>query len=298
MDLEDWHCFMAAARLRSITEAAKELYLAQPTLTKRIKSLERSLGVALFERRGRSVQLTAAGEVLFAEGLTMVPREERLRARLAAAAGGKQGGRLYLAVLGTAGWRCVPAVQKLQAQYKEADIHIEASTQRKALQQLEEGIADVAVALDFGMEFLRDIESRPLYGVGISLVLPENHWFLKEKQKDFGRLRDEPFLLFSSRETPESTAQAREILASWGIPAGGCREVSSLETALLSIAAGLGLAILPDDAAMYAGEGIHFLSIPEKKRAVRVVAAWKKKNYNPLIPVLVRQLDGGMKVRS
>ncbi len=292
MDLEDWRCFMAAARNKSMTLAARELYLAQPTVSKRIKKLEMTLGVALFARVGRSVQLTPAGQVLFAEGLDMVPKEERLLARLKEAAAEKEDGRLFAALLGTAGPRAVSALNELKSAYPAAEIEADVVSQRQALQLLEEGIADVIVALEFGMPLLRRIETKWLYTVGISLVLPENHWFLEEKQKDFTVLQHEPFLVFSPKETPESTRQAKEILASWGIPSDRCREVRSLETALLLITAGQGLAILPDDAIRYTPGNVCFYPIPGKREAVRMMAAWKRDNVNPLVPVFVNLMKG------
>jgi DNA-binding transcriptional LysR family regulator len=56
--------FEAVARLGSVTRAAEELHLAQPTVSMQIKKLAATLEVALFEHRGRCLQLTAGGEAL------------------------------------------------------------------------------------------------------------------------------------------------------------------------------------------------------------------------------------------
>lgn len=56
--------FEAVARLGSVTRAAAELHLAQPTVSLQIKKLAASLGLALFELRGRTLHLTAAGRAL------------------------------------------------------------------------------------------------------------------------------------------------------------------------------------------------------------------------------------------
>jgi len=56
--------FEAVARLGSVTRAAGELYLAQPTVSMQLKKLAATLEVRLFEQRGRCLQLTAGGEAL------------------------------------------------------------------------------------------------------------------------------------------------------------------------------------------------------------------------------------------
>ena len=56
--------FEAVARLGSVTRAAEELHLAQPTVSMQMKKLAATLEVALFEQRGRCLQLTAGGGAL------------------------------------------------------------------------------------------------------------------------------------------------------------------------------------------------------------------------------------------
>ena len=64
MEMHELQAFVAVARYRSFTLAAESLFLTQPAVTRQIASLESKLRTKLFERLGRSVQLTAAGEVL------------------------------------------------------------------------------------------------------------------------------------------------------------------------------------------------------------------------------------------
>src|SRR3970040_3195329 len=65
--------FEAAARHLSFTKAGEELYLTQSAVSRQIKELEEELGVALFQRRHRALQLTEAGKQFYAataQGLT------------------------------------------------------------------------------------------------------------------------------------------------------------------------------------------------------------------------------------
>ena len=84
--------FEAVARLGSVTRAAEELCLAQPTVSMQLKKLAATLEVALFERRGRCLHLSASGQMLRESCLELFEvlgrAEERLAAVQSAAGGG------------------------------------------------------------------------------------------------------------------------------------------------------------------------------------------------------------------
>src|SRR5215469_6412504 len=109
MELRHLRYFVAIAEVRSFTRAAERLWIAQPGLSTQIRRLEAELGVRLFERHARGVDLTAAGTLFL----------ERARATLAAAdAAGSIGSDLNGGVAGTlrlglaapAGWKGTAAL--------------------------------------------------------------------------------------------------------------------------------------------------------------------------------------------
>lgn len=76
--------FEAVARLGSVTRAAEELHLAQPTVSLQLKKLARTLELALFVPQGRRLVLTPAGEALREECAELLALFGRIDARLAA----------------------------------------------------------------------------------------------------------------------------------------------------------------------------------------------------------------------
>src|SRR6267142_6372595 len=101
MDATDLRVFEAVARHGSMNRAAAELHTVQSNVTARIRSLEREVGVALFQRHVRGVSITPAGQ-------RMLPYAARIAklvsdAKLAALDDGPPGGALVLGTLETTG---------------------------------------------------------------------------------------------------------------------------------------------------------------------------------------------------
>ena len=78
-DLGDLRAFVAVAKLGSFRAAAAELHLSQPALSRRIEKLEGALGVRLFDRTTRKVDLTTVGRVQTPTLSVVVEREEKIR---------------------------------------------------------------------------------------------------------------------------------------------------------------------------------------------------------------------------
>lgn len=127
MNLPDLNVFVTAARLGSVTRAARSLSTVQSNVTARIRLLERELGVPLFHRHSRGVTLTQAGAQL-------LPYAERIgqlidEARRAATNGAEPAGRLLVGSLETtAARRLPPLLSAYAAEFPKVDIVLDTGT--------------------------------------------------------------------------------------------------------------------------------------------------------------------------
>ena len=90
MNLYQLETFLAVIRCGSFTKAAEEVHLTQSAVSRQIQDLEKSFGVALFERLGRSISLTPAGEILSREAKKLLREAANLRERLHDHGGGSE----------------------------------------------------------------------------------------------------------------------------------------------------------------------------------------------------------------
>ena len=97
MELYQLRQFAAAARLENMTRAAQELNVAQPAVSKTIRHLENELGVELFERTGKGLRRTEAGDILLRYAQQILQAEEDARREIAESA--QQAGSLCICAL-------------------------------------------------------------------------------------------------------------------------------------------------------------------------------------------------------
>lgn len=90
-DLVDLRLFMAVADVGNLTHGAEKVHLAPSSASHRIRALEEAMGVALFVRKARGVELTRAGEVLLRHVRQVFAGLEQMHADLAPHAGGVRG---------------------------------------------------------------------------------------------------------------------------------------------------------------------------------------------------------------
>jgi LysR family transcriptional regulator, low CO2-responsive transcriptional regulator len=116
--------FLSVARHRSLSRAASELGLGQPTISDRLRSLERELGGTLVRRQGRGVTLTPEGEafVSYAQRTLEVLKQGRETVRAARTG---SGGRVSIAVTVTAGaYLFAPALVAFQREHPDIDVQV------------------------------------------------------------------------------------------------------------------------------------------------------------------------------
>lgn len=116
--------FVAVVDHGGVTRAANALYIAQPSLSQAIRSLERELGVELFDRSGRTMTLTSAGEV-FEDGARKALRDVELAERRVHAVRDLDAGRLRIAATPSLALDPLPAaVAALRKAHPRIQLHI------------------------------------------------------------------------------------------------------------------------------------------------------------------------------
>lgn len=172
--LKQLRAFCTAVQTGSITEAAEQLFLSQPSVSLQIQALERELGVTVFERRGPRIRLTPEGEVLYKLANPLVQGIDHLHETFAAHCGNLETGDLYIAAGETAILYLLPAPLKRFAEdYPGISVHLDNATGPEALGLVRGDKVDFAVGAV--LDKPGDIEFQPIVSYQPTLIAPLGH---------------------------------------------------------------------------------------------------------------------------
>lgn len=173
MDLRQIETFVQVAELGSFTRAAGVLHIAQPALSRQVRALEVELRHSLFERNGRGVTLTPAGQRLLGHGRGILQQVQRAREDLDALRG-EPLGRLALAVPPSVGRvLTAPLVQAFRECFEQATLTMVEGLSTYALDWLVQGRVDLAIVYN----------ASPAPAIDLELVAEEPLYFVSARRR-------------------------------------------------------------------------------------------------------------------
>jgi DNA-binding transcriptional LysR family regulator len=261
MELRHLRYFVAVAEEGHITRAAERLGIQQPPLSHQIRALERELGVQLFRRLPRGVELTEAGRSFIEDARAALARVEHGVKAAKRAARGEQG-HLRLAVPPTAPFH--PFVPQVILAFRDAypmvSLTMEESLRMETLDRLRGGQMDVAF-LRASIAAPEGLVVHPLLEEPMVAALPSGHPLARsgcsqDSALPLRALAGETFIAYARDQGPalyEAMAAAC-LRAGFSLQLG--QEAPRISTALSLVAAGFGVTLVPASMRRMALEGV------------------------------------------
>jgi DNA-binding transcriptional LysR family regulator len=231
--------FEAVARLGSFSGAAKELFVTQPAVSKKIRLLQEEVGLPLLEQIGKRLYLTDAGRLLLGVCSDWLDTWSRFEQSIADLQGLKQG-RLRIAVVTTSKYFMPRVLGPFCERYPGIDVAMEVINRDRLLERLASNEDDLYI-MGVPPNDL-DIDSEPLIANPLVVVAPASHRLAKRGRIRFSELANQVFLM---REQGSGTRIAIErVFAEKQTPLNVKMELGSNEAIKQAVAGGLGLAIM------------------------------------------------------
>ncbi|MFI3272622.1 MAG: selenium metabolism-associated LysR family transcriptional regulator [Pseudomonadota bacterium] len=169
LDYRRLEAFCKVYELRSFSRAGEELFLSQPTISAHVLSLERTLGVTLFDRMGRTVVPTVAGEVLYSHGMRAFATLDTAVSELAALRDDVSG-QLVLGGSTIPANYILPEVMGLYLQHFPAvSPSLEVADTAKIIELVGEG--SISLGVVGATEALADLHFEPIYTDNFAVVV-------------------------------------------------------------------------------------------------------------------------------
>lgn len=316
MDVELRHLryFVAVAEELSFTRAAERLHIAQPPLSTQIRNLERELGVALFDRSRRQVALTDAGELLLEESRRLLTQiEQALSATRTAGVG--EAGRLTIGFIPSASTSTLPGhLRAFRRRHPGVELFLRELPPDELAAQLHAGALDLCfLYLPFDDPRLEQVV---VARERLVAALPEDHRLAGAERPRSRRarrgaaggdaasaagppiriadLRDEPFVLPARHHMPGLHARVLAACRDGGgfEPEPVQRDVWLMQTVLGLVAAGLGVALVPESVRGLNRTGVAFRPLRDAGAPVELGAVWRADDASPTLRNFVALLRG------
>jgi len=279
MDIRQFHYFISVAEHLNFTKAAKSHHIVQTSMSQQIQAIEQQLGVVLFIRNNRSVQLTPAGKIFLGEARRMVTMyEEAVRKTQHAASG--YTGRLKIGFMGPNEKHFLP---ELIRKFRRAYPHIELT--------LKQGLLDIAFTTSIYIAEVQNVVFEIIYSSPICCVMHRDNPLTQKSEIDPMTITYEPLIIIARQEYPAAFEAQIRFFTSKGLKPNIVSEQPNIEGLLFMIEAEMGIGLLPRFVEVYASPSLRFVDIKGEPIFVDSVIAWNSKSINPSVPLFLKEFS-------
>lgn len=280
MELRQLQYFLAVAEELNFSRAAERLRITQPPLSLQIQNLEKELGIPLFYRNNRHVELTDAGKIFFDEVCKILEHLHRAVENAQRTHHGEIG-TLKVGFVGSATYDILPSVlREFRTLYPAVQVHLfEMSTpaQVQALRDKEIDIGVLRPPVHSDALSTKIVSTTPCV-----LAVPKQHPLLEKENVSLSNLSPYPFVMLSRKTWAglynEILALCNPIIQ---------QEALEFQTVIGLVAAGLGIAVVPQSAMNLHAQDVVYLNLGNQLPIASMGISWRRNDQSPLVKAFI-----------
>ena len=291
MELRHLRYFVSVAERKGFREASRFLHVSQPAISKTLAQLEQELGVQLFARSGRTVQLTPQGEVFYKETLRTLQQADHAVETAKRAARGEIG-TFTLGFCSVATYSFLPrVVQQYKALQPGVQLLLkEMNPPQQEVAFLRREIDAGITRLPFAKKLAPDLAVKSILQEPLVIATSTAHPFTGKKRK-IDDLSEEPFILLQRDGAPNVYDAILGLCQKSGFAPKVAGEADVMHTLFTLVAAGQGIALVPACVMNQRPEGVRFMRLQHDDYKAELVLAWRKDSQSSTLPSFVRLME-------
>ncbi|MGA9243327.1 MAG: LysR substrate-binding domain-containing protein [Silvibacterium sp.] len=289
--------FVAVAETLSFRQASRRLHVSQPSLSVQIKQLEDELGVSLFRRSKRHVEITCAGEVFLSAAREILLKLQQASAAALHAESG-EAGTIRLGFIPTASFHILPRlVDKIRSTLPFVNVELNEGPEALQVPGIQSGAFDISIG-HLGHSY-DHIESMLLVREPIVVALPKGHKAARKRVVALKDFEGELFMIPSKDLFPSLHQLIAMAFIQNHVPLNRYQMVEHFHTAVALTMSGAGFAFLPSSARNFVPQGVVLRPPSFSIRPLETFALWSRGNVDPLIQrvlSLLKELSRDLRV--
>lgn len=287
VDLKILKSFVSVATHKSFSAAARELHTVQPAISRHIAMLEKDLEVALFTRSSRKVIITSAGEQLLKDAKHILSLTKQVKSQVKQAQNG-QIGSLRVGYLSSA---CLSFMANLVREYKQQYPHVHVSlfemTASEQITAFKNNRIDIGISRLLPEHLAEEFVSLDIYIDKLVAVVAENHPIATSHNIDLSQLNHDKYILFNREEAVGLFDDIITLCKQAGFSPNIISQPQHMQTLLTEVAAGLGVAIVPNCIRKLFSDGCHFLDLNGIGKTIPTQLHYKNTQLSPTVEAFV-----------
>lgn len=288
MEFRHLKYFIAVAEEENLGRAARRLNISQPPLTRQIKFLEDDLGMLLFNRTPKGMELTEAGALFLDEAKNICALVENATERTLRAAQGKLG-RLDVAIFGSG---ILDAIPKILLSFKESYPDVKVVLHQMTKSEQIAALRDRRINIGFNRMLapLPDLQSEVVARERL-LAAVNDHSPLAQQTKIMMRdLADCSLILFPTAGRPNFVDKVIGICQEAGFFPTVAQEVGDAVAGVALVASGFGVCLVPESLTVLTLPGVKFMPIDDFQDHWRVDLSciYRANDQSPILAAFLR----------
>ena len=282
--------FLAVAEELHFGKAAERLFMAQPPLSRQIKNLEEELGVTLFNRTKKQVQLTGYGKYLKDEASKVFQHIESVKNHIRLLEEGIEG-QIKIGYVGSAMHSVLPLVLS-EIKRTLPCIH----TTLYELRNLDQIVGLKYGSIDIG--FIRtpitveDLSIQPIFSETLSVILPAGHPLSKAGKIQLADLAEQPFISFCRDCAPGLFDRIIGLCNREGFSPRIVHESSQINSVVRLVESGLGYSIVPTSVKQGYNVRVHFHELEAYPERAELALAYHPEHVTPTSERVIEMVLG------
>ena len=289
IELRHLRYFVCVAEEGNIGRAALRLHISQPPLTRQIQQLEDHMGVQLFRRSNRGVELTDAGRVLYDDARDILGMTERAVERSSQAALGLLG-RVDVAIFGSGIFGAIP---KLMRNFRETHPDVSLFFHNMVKEEQIDALRHRRISLAFN-RLMRPIDgliSEPLLTESIYVAAPSDSALASAEVVHLRELENVPLVLYPTGARPSFIDRVHQMCRAQNFSPVVAQEVGDAVHALALVASGFSATLVPQSATNLAFPGIVYKPLQQDPPAgVDLCCIYRADDESPILQALLKSM--------
>ena len=287
MTLTQISYFLEVARCLNFTEAAKHLYITQPTLSRQITAIEAELNMQLFIRNQKSLKLTPGGIILRDELGRMMEDYQQILEKAERASRGMSGSLRIGVLEGHGISEILPDVlEYFEHTYPNIKIYLGCYSYRELIDLLYSKEIDAIITYDFHVREKDDILTIPVQQVSPVLAMPRRNPLADKENIQISDLENESLVIVNEQECSTGVDLVRHTCSEYGGFYPDFYFVDTMEDAILWVEAGMKSALFNTGMNIMENKSVKIVEFPQLP-PMNVVLGWYQKNDNEALSLLL-----------